>query len=892
MKMNPIPSGKIKSFIISITLLLILIASLHLFIVYKANILLPGLVQNLSHGKYELKVKNLKFSYWNASIDLKEVQLLPAVENLEEEFHVQAISIHLRIHSLFSLITGRNIMVRELVISGPDVEVKRNAKVTKVIKRSELHLLIGTLQQSAIHFLQALQVDRSSITGGSFRYFPIPESKNHYNIKNIDIRLTDVHVKESDQDLTGKIKISVLDPGLILPDSLKHIQLDKFIWDSEKDIVEVGKFVISQKGKKNLSDSAKVELDALIIKKLYWKEWIQTGIVHVDSLMAENGKMYFSISGTHTKRKLRDSVDLKRMKVWDVIGNLKIGYFSARKINAAIINNQADWERDNTILGDSLVVRKLFISPRLKIPLMLEDLAIGVRSFEDKGKGKKIHTSFTGLRLRGDTLSLNNYQAKTTAKSKLGEGTMLNIPVVTMIGISVKDIMEDKAQIHEIWMQSPYFKFKGDPLISGPVGPIVPSNIFDELKSYVDVQKVYITNGSLDFMNKSDGKLILQLRNCKVTVLAKKLLSAFGMSEALNSITNSSIGFVQYKNGLREMNLGQLNFDYGSGKFNIGNTDIHFADMGLTANVKGIQLRFANGFDLSAPLKNGHLRYFKLDSGFIMLKQKEKNENENILTAKNFLFDSIDVHHLKLQLAKSKWNLDAKIFHFNSSNFSVLPDIASWSMLNTSIGGFHYVSDNLDILINRAELDPLGKSLFRESSVFSESDNFSVKASLPVGITGTRFSDTKFKQMGLEFLALTKPTIEVFIENKIDSLQEIKNLRKIFYLNELIADDPRLFVTVKNKNETVSFGTSGEKIRGKGLSVLGNRKISGFSMDDLSASFGTSEVESSSRNIFRTGFIDFNIHEIRKNFHDPLQASIRKFNVGSFKLNRIRGADT
>ncbi len=133
----------------------------------------------------------------------------------------------------------------------------------------------------------------------------------------------------NDISMEGYVKLSIQNPQLEIPDSFKRVQLDYFEWSNKEHDINVGKFVISQRSLPPRTDSFLIQLDTIAIRKIDWKVWLDSGIIKLDTIMAKNGDMYFESSGKEQRKKNKDSVDFRKLKVWDAIGDLELDYFSA-----------------------------------------------------------------------------------------------------------------------------------------------------------------------------------------------------------------------------------------------------------------------------------------------------------------------------------------------------------------------------------------------------------------------------------------------------------------------------------------------------------------------------------------------------------------------------------
>ena len=267
----------------------------HLFISYKIRQLLPKLVTQLSEGHYELRYHTLDFHYFRPKLLLTGIQMKPVGDSLETAYTVSIDSISLSIHSYLPLfLKGRQINVEEIRLVRPLVIGKRLVPNANRSEDAELHKQINRLQQNAIRFLNALQVNACSLIKAHFQYYPILGQQRHFNIENIDLSINDLIIP-SDQNkmIEASIRLNLFNPKFRIPDSSLHISLDRFVWDNQQHYVEAAAFKIAQQQTAR-RDSFQIQLQAIRIRKINWLLWLDSGIVRFDTVLTKDGQLFFS----------------------------------------------------------------------------------------------------------------------------------------------------------------------------------------------------------------------------------------------------------------------------------------------------------------------------------------------------------------------------------------------------------------------------------------------------------------------------------------------------------------------------------------------------------------------------------------------------------------------
>ncbi|HEX5667969.1 MAG TPA: hypothetical protein VFX73_04140, partial [Chitinophagaceae bacterium] len=636
--------------VLAVLIPVLLFSAVHIFVTTQIRRILPTLVEQLSDGDYKLSYGHLKFGYFSSSLNMSEVKLTPLRKGLDTEYEVSVDSIYLSLESFLPLFLNNAVSVNEIRVVNPAVLARTNVVDREKREDADLHMQVSKMQENAMKFLNALSVKKCNIINGSFRFYPLPDKSAHFNIEHVDLGINDLvipefHANDMEQ-IRASIKLSIRNPSLRIPDSLINIQVDHFEWDNQAHYVNIGKFEISQRSALPLRDSFDISLDTIRIRNINWPIWLDSGIIKVDTLIANNGDLYFESSANRNqKKKLNDTVDLKKLKFWDVIGDLEIDHFSARYIHAAIINSNPEQERNNSVIGDSLVINDLSIRPARKNPLRVGDLGLGVREFQDRGSDNRYQSSFSHLQVRGNTLELNNYMIVSTRRSRMGEGAKLFIPSLFIEGISLEEIIDKKASIRQIRMESPELTMKKLP--QGRPGEKFSLEGLNELKPYIDVERLVLNNAKVTIQNKNDTSVSMGTREFSAVVLTRAALRATDMESLLSSFRDVSLknffyitprvelqlfdGVVDYNN--KAMNFGRMEGFLNSGKIR--------ADLSNVTIVAGDELR---------PFEKDvvwHFRHIDVESGTLDIRLDSTENNSKANEDPNKLLGLVDSMNLR-----------------------------------------------------------------------------------------------------------------------------------------------------------------------------------------------------------------------------------------------------
>ena len=875
----------------------ILLASLHFFIAYKARIMIPRLVHNMSGGNYTMTAKKLRFNYLNPSITLTGISFRPVKDGLEQSYTVEVDTLVLRIEKILPLILNRQVNVDEILVVSPAIEIKRNKGEQEKLEKEDLNGQIKALQANTMEFLNELKVKSCRIKNASFRYFPFPGSNRKYNIQHINLDIADFKLPKPSEDssvssIEGSIKLSIQNPQLEIPDSFKRVQLDYFEWSNKEHNVNVGKFVYTQRSLPPMSDSFLIQLDTLAIHQIDWKVWLDSGIVKLDTILARNGNMYFESSGKEQIKKNKDSVDFKKLKVWDAIGDLELDYFAASYINVWINNRNPGMERNNTLIGDSLAIQKLSIRPERNNPIMVQNLALSVRSFIDRGVNNAFQSSFSKLSLRGDTMLLNNYVLNSTKNSKLGIGNSLAIPVLSITGISLQDLMDKKANVREIRMDNPDLNiYSGNKKNSKKL--VLNEQTFREIRPYVDVDRVVLNNAKITMKDRTDKGKKLGTEKFSAIILSRKALAARDAEGIMTSFTHVDMDHLFFITPKVQLEMFGGAVDYTAKTVHFNRVEGAFNNKQIKTILNDVTLR---GSPELRPLNKGEVWDFSsvsVGSGTVDIngddKPAEKSGDQEKLFAK---IDSMDLQNIDVRFKKGSTHGEVLIKTFSARGQQGFKSKYRWAKFTGIVEKVNIGSEKFTIKADDAQLSSSGKTTLRNARLIANDGHNKFSVVAPEMSISTEFHSFEPGDIVVDMLSLKKPLINLELSKDSITAAPSDKVSHKFSLKEFALEDPEIVIGIPNGNERILVTTGGKFLKGTGLDIS---KLSGARLVELTkfqSSLDKLIVKSDATEIFNAESIRFGISSAKKVGKGPAAMVMENFDIGAVTLNRYNNGDT
>ena len=850
----------------------------------------------MSGGRYTMSAGNLRFNYLRTSITITDIHFRPVRNDLEEVYMVSADSLILRLDKIIPLLLNREVHVDEIRVVNPAIEVRKNIADKDHLHKSDLNSKIRELQANTMEFLNELRVNSCILKNASFRYYPVPGMNKRYQLRNIDLSIRDFKLPKpgtdsADQTIEGKIRLSIHNPQMEIPDSFRRVQFDFFEWNNENHNVNLGKFMLTQRSFPPRIDSILVQLDTISIRKIDWKIWLDSGIVKLDTIMARNGNMYFE-SSVKGQKKRRDSLDIRKLKVWDAIGKLQLKYFSARFINVGIVNRLAGQERNNSLVGDSLVIHGLVIRPEAKNPLVVRNLALSVRSYYDQGKNNAFESSFSGLTLKGDTMLLRNYFIRSTKLSRIGAGNTLRIPLLSIKGISLQDLMYKKAKVREIRMDNPELtmysamkKTDGNLTIS--------DNTFKEIRPYVDVEKVILNNAMVTVRNRKDTGTVIGTRRFSAVILSKLALAAPDAEGILSSFTDVNMDHFYFITPRIELELYGGRVDYAHKTLHFNQVEGYFNKRQALVNLQDVSIQGSG--DLK-PFRKGeiwHASKLKVGSGTVDITIEDKQRGP--LTEIDRLLaeiDSMSLSNIVIKFHKGDITGSAFLRNMEAEGQQVFISHYQWDRFSGQLEKIRISSRKLNLESSDAEISSYGNSTFRNTAISIDAGNIQYRSKSPSLVIKSESHAFNHGRVFIDYLGMEKPVISLNINEKRKDEEDVDTSTVTFFLKNFLLSDPDIAIGFNSGPEKISFVSSGKEIGGAGLSISKQPGIRRFNLAELRSSLDNTIVQSDSGEIFRTSAIDFDLSEIEHTDHEPIRMGVESFHTGAVMLNRYNKGDT
>lgn len=870
----------------------------HFFIVYKAKQLLPTIVSRVSDGKYTMTSAKLRFHYFSPSLMLIDAHLRPATRGMDEEYEVKVDSLYLSIESVLPILLNKAINVKEVRLVNPAVLIRRNVRKENDLADDLIHRRVNAMQRNVILVLNELSVNSCRVVNGSFRFYPFPGSERHYNLEHANLAIDDLVIPpyegEATQGIEGRIRLQIRDPQLRIADSLLRVGMDDFVWDNQQRYMHVGNFQISQRSALSGTDSFLVALDTIRLRHVYWQTWLDSGLLRLDTLIANNGNMYFESSGRKIKRTSRDtSRNIRTAKVWDAIGNLEIDHFSARYIRAALINRHPGKERSNSVIGDSLVVQELSIRPDRKDPLQIGNLGLGVREFLDRGANTKFQSSFSRMHLRGDTMTLNNYLVQSTPRSRLGKGSSLFIPTLSIRGLSIEDLMNEKASVREVRMDDPELILYTNLKKQETGGIQLSTRALEEIRPYVDVERVVLNQAKFTIYSKDDPGVSLGTQSFSAVILSRAAMSARNMEEFASNIRDVELSRFFFVTPRMNMELINGAVDYPGRSVYFERATGTMGKKRVSANLYGVRLMGGDDLQPFDQKVLWHFRKLSVDSGqlgFLLdsAVSKAARDEEDLIG----LVDSLDLRSLQVQLSRKDLHASARVERAQLEGHQVFPSRYTWSQARVLMHDLQIANQRIQVQSRTAEIISKGNSLLRDARVTLRNNKMEVDVHAPEIRMRTEMSEVLPHDILIEDIQVSDPVVDLKMRNRAEQEADTNRQEQRLQIRQFALSRPVFNLSWEGNKTASVLRTSGETVEGSRLVLQRKPDSALFTIDRFRSRLNGLAVMEGNDEVLKTGAISLDLEKFRKANGSTAAMDLNAFGIGRVDMHQALKKDT
>jgi len=732
----------LKTLGIILGIIIILITALHIYVVNNAETLVEEIVDQESHGKLKLKVKNIKFNYFSKKVELKDVTFFSNDSlDLVTSYHFQVDRIKLKVKALIPIFTRKELRIDSLSLIAPKIVVTR-LKPLDTAGREDISIPqeMGKVYNSIMDALRYLEVKRFQFDEGKFTLInkvlpdqqPLVITGMHFHIEDFKV---DEGTDAEDFPDSEKLVFWTKNQDITFPDGNHRLAFSRFRIKIKKRLIEIDSCTLIGKRSDNNQSGFSLFLDTLKLTKVDFRSLYETGLIKADTVycLNPNFKIQLELKNKSTTPQKIPSLDTL---INQLTGDMQLGYVGVKNASLNIATNRNDKSTSFTSEKNNFEMTGLTIDHSRPQPISLESFDMAIRNYENFVKDSSYFLRFDSIRLREKRILLSNFSINTEPyKDKRN----IQVRQFILSELSWADLLFDqRVTARQALLIRPIIDYYPSATVKPKSkNPIV--NSLAGINNFMNLEKLVIENGKIKI--KTRHTLDLLLEDANLVLNSNKVADTLSIENV-----QGSVELLNFKKGVMKtkdlvVNMDNASFDGASKKFLFDKVNIYDHQQTFSVNARSVKLDSLVYTDSLKTLNGEGISWKKADIE-INLLQKGNKANGSLTalfkkiqgTNTQFYFNnaksSVSVFLNSLSIAsidkKEKLKInelktDGKELYWFNQNTSLSAD--KFSMTDHSASSFTNFqfkqaknNDSIDIKISDVSFTPDVNSILNETS--------------------------------------------------------------------------------------------------------------------------------------------------------------------------------
>ena len=581
----------LKTLGIILGVIVILITSLHIYVVNNAESLVEEIVARESNGKLKLKVENIKFNYFSKKVELQNVAFYSNDSlDLKTSYYFQVDRIKMKVKGLIPIFTRRELRIDSLALVAPKIEVTRLKPLDRPTQ-SEVSIPqeMGRVYNSIMDALKFLEVKRFQFDEGQFKLInkvlpdqqPLVINKIHFHIEDFKVDST---TDAEDYPDSAKLVFWTKDQDITFPDGNHRLAFSRFRIKIKKRVIEIDSCTLIGKRGPNSQSGFSLFLDTLKLTNVDFKALYENDLIKADSVYCLNPKFKIQLELKNRDPGKTNIPNLDTL-INQLTGDLQLGYVGVKNASLDITTTRNDNSTTFTSDKNNFEMTGLVIDQNAKQPVSLQSFEMAIRNYENFVKDSSYFLRFDSIRFRENRVHLSNFSVNTEPyKDKRN----IQVRQFILSELSWADLLFDRRIVAK---QALLIRPVIDYYPSANVKPKTRNPIVNSLagiNNFMDLDRIQIENGKIKI--KTRRTIDLQLEDANVIINSSRISNSVSIENA-----EGSIELLNFKKGIMKtpglvINMDDASFDGLRNKFLFGKVILYDHQQTFHINASNIKL--------------------------------------------------------------------------------------------------------------------------------------------------------------------------------------------------------------------------------------------------------------------------------------------------------------
>ena len=755
---------------IVVLILAALLTAFHFWFIHRSVKLLEDFVYEQSKGKYQLKIRKLRYNYAKLIFQLDEPSLTCLdTTTTQDKYDASAHQITINLKQLLPLIFKKELRFDSLSITQPNIRITHQKFKDSTAPDKEVNISqdMFNAYASLRNVLGQLQLDKFSLKGGTFSIFNTrKENAQPLNISGIDFTVTGLNINKEDKPVydplavTDSIGLNIAGQKIVFPDGKKSIAFKNFRLNSVTGSITLDSFQVMSRSDTS-ANNFNVFADKLSLKKFRLVNRNGADYTQIDSVFFTRPVAKLVLETDKKQKDSTQSVATTLQKVVETVtGNGLINYIGINNVAFDITALKNDKESHFAFLQDKLEIGNVLLNKDSIQPISIGSLRFGLKRYVNYFSDSTYLMQFDSIRILDGQLALYDFELRSTPKAPQLQN--IHIPVLLLNGIDwFRLIIANQFAAKSVALFNPQI------VVSAPAKQGGKGKGLQKLADMFAVDHLLLQNANVKVLFSKNE--YAQVRRLTIDAQPDKFLlapSATSMLAMLHGVTVQDVTLVKSgwnasASDIRISDTGGVRLPF----FSVVNRQKNIRAKGENLRITSLQVDEATNH-----ISVGTISWKSILAEVIL---PEKKENNTAGKQPDISVASINGGPVKLHVSNSKLNVTTDLagvqsgpIAFAAGKLDTLKDFAikgnMWQVLTSELNA---VGGNFMIAQQKA-------SVFTAIKVNINQPIQQITATIPEITFAGDLAKMAENQVVLDYLKINRPLIRMVVPDPKPAVQQ------------------------------------------------------------------------------------------------------------------------
>lgn len=581
---------------ITVAVILMLLAGFYFWFVNHAESAIEELVYLQSKGKLKVSIGKISYNY-GRKLGLKEVTIY-TVDSLagNTSYRFAIDELHLKAKAIRPLIFHNQLLLDSILIQSPKITITQHQKSGGGGKTISLPDEFGKVYHSIQQALKVLEVKRFQIDNAQFtlidqtqpEHVPLVLSRLNFQVDNIKVDSLSP-TRHNKFFFSDNMVLHTDHQVFTLPSGRHQISFNQFRINIARRWILIDSCTITAIKRHPTSSSFRIFLDSLSLLNVDFPTMTETGILKADSMYCVRPNIQVELSSRDSLRHPRKKPLNIRHVLRNLASDMQVGYIGVKDGSVQLTTEKDDHANTFRSAHDNFELINFKVDTRAEDPVSIGQFRMAIRNYEAYAKDSAYAFRFDSIHFTDNNIRLHHFTIRTSPGARVAVKREYTIPQFELRGFSWPELIYNrKIKATEAVLTNPVLHYTKLRTEKDTGAKLSLYNVFEVLDTLMNLEKISMVNGTLDFTLNPQTAVVLEKVNG--TVNTNRLLQATSSGYIERAV--EGLSFAKGKVTLPAMNLQlqDAKFDGSTQSLRIRRVALQHKDHSIEASATGLSL--------------------------------------------------------------------------------------------------------------------------------------------------------------------------------------------------------------------------------------------------------------------------------------------------------------